>query len=163
MSSNALTAISQTTDLTDTQDNSQQQFVTMRLGEQWFGISVLTVQDILRNLDVSNIPLASPAIIGAMNIRGRVVTAIDMRKRLDISSAETTDETMYVVVECEQELFALVVDAVGDVLTLSTRDIEQVPSNFDPRWREISSSVFKLEGKLMVIIDVAQIIDGINK
>lgn len=141
--------------------SSQQQFVTMRLDEQWFGISVRAVQDVLRNLTISRIPLAPRAVAGALNIRGRVVTAIDMRTRLNMPTKEYGNNTMYVVVEYEQELFALIVDAVGDVLTLSMREFEPVPSNFSPDWREISAGVFKLEKKLMVIIDVIHVIDGI--
>lgn len=138
---------------------TQQQFVTMRLGDQWFGLSVMNVQDVLRSLQVSRIPLAPHSVAGALNIRGRVVTAIDMRLRLNIPGDPPKD-SMYVVVEYQQELFALIVDAVGDVLTLSMRDFEPPPANLDANWRGIAAGVFKLEKGLMVVIDVIHVIDG---
>lgn len=140
---------------------SQQQFVTMRLGDQWFGLSVMNVQDVLRSLHVSRIPLAPSAVAGALNIRGRVVTAIDMRTRLNIGG-ECPADSMYVVVEYQQELFALVVDAVGDVLTLSMRNFEAPPANLDGNWRGVAAGVFKLDKGLMVVIDVIHVIDGIR-
>lgn len=139
---------------------SQQQFVTMQLGEQWFGISVLNVQDVLRNLVVSPIPLAPNAVAGALNIRGRIVTAIDMRKRLNITG-DTPDKMMFVVVESKGELFALMVDKVGDVLSLSMRDFENAPPNLDDQWFGVAAGVFKLKKGLMVVMDVLQVIDGI--
>ncbi len=140
---------------------TQQQFVTMQLGDQWFGISVMNVQDVLRSLHVSPVPLAPRAVAGALNIRGRVVTAIDMRARLNIVG-EAPKNSMYVVVEYQQELFALIVDAVGDVLTLSMRDFEPPPANLSGNWRGVAAGVFKLKKGLMVIIDVIHVIDGIR-
>jgi purine-binding chemotaxis protein CheW len=162
MSDNALSTLDEPTELA-TYGSSQQQFVTMRLGDQWLGISVMAVHDVLRNLHISPVPLAPDSIAGSLNIRGRVVTAIDMRKRLHITTkAAANTQTMYVVVEYEQELFALMVDAVGDVLTLSMRDFESIPSNFDSGWRDIAAGVFKLDRGLMVVVDVIHVIDGIG-
>lgn len=140
---------------------TQQQFVTMQLGDQWFGISVMNVQDVLRSLHVSPVPLAPRAVAGALNIRGRVVTAIDMRARLNIAG-DAPKNCMYVVVEYQQELFALIVDAVGDVLTLSMRDFEPTPANLSNNWRGVAAGVFKLKKGLMVIMDVIHVIDGIR-
>ncbi len=139
--------------------HTQQQFVTMQIGNQWFGISVMSVQDVLRNLQVSPIPMAPPAIAGALNIRGRIVTAIDMRKRLGIEESNSA-AAMFVVVESDHELFALMVDAVGDVLSLSMREFEAAPANLDAAWRSIAAGVFKLKKGILVIMDVVQLIDG---
>jgi len=142
-----------------TYGTTQQQFVTMQLSNQWFGISVLSVQDVLRNLTVSPIPLAPSCVAGALNIRGRIVTAIDMRARLGMDATETPG-AMFVVVECQHELFALMVDAVGDVLDLSMRDFEAPPANLDAQWRNIAAGVFKLKKGLLVIMDVMNVVDG---
>lgn len=142
---------------------AEKQFVTMRLGEQLFGLSVLNVQDVIRYQDIAPIPLAPPVIAGSLNVRGRIVTAIDMRARLGMAPYPSRDTIMMVVVEHQHELFALMVDAVGDVLPLSANRAEKTPGNINPAWRSLSSGVFKLEQELLVIIEVASIIDHLAK
>lgn len=161
MSSNALTVSTSGQSRVSTYAESQHEFVTMRLAGQLFGISVMAVQDVLRNLTVSPVPLAPRVVPGSLNIRGRIVTAVDMRKRLEMDAYETPEKTMYVVVEYNHELYALLVDAVGDVLTLQMQRFEKVPANMDAQWRALSAGVFKLEQELLVILDVGNIIDGI--
>jgi purine-binding chemotaxis protein CheW len=162
MSSQSLTVASSARDALTPYAETQHEFVTMRLDGQMFGVSVMAVQDVLRNLTVSPIPLAPRVVSGALNIRGRIVTAINMRARLTMPAFETPEKTMYVVVEYQNELYALLVDAVGDVLTLPMQQFEKTPANLDQSWRSLSAGVFKLSGELLVILDVANIIDGIN-
>ena len=136
-------------------------FVTMRLDGQLFGISVMAVQDVLRKLTVSPVPLSPSVISGSLNIRGRIVTALDMRKRLSMAESETPETTMYVVVEYNTELYALMVDSVGDVLNLPLAQFEKPPANLDPSWSGVASGVFKLDNELLVVLDVASVIGGI--
>jgi purine-binding chemotaxis protein CheW len=136
-------------------------FVTMRLQGQLFGISVMAVQDVLRRLTVSPVPLAPPVVAGSLNIRGRIVTALDMRMRLHMPDSESSETTMYVVVEYQGELYALMVDAVGDVLNLPLAQFEKPPANLDHNWLGIASGVFKLQDELLIILDVAAIISGV--
>lgn len=161
MSSRSLTVAQGGRDVTAPYAETQHEFVTMRLNGQLFGVSVMAVQDVLRNLTVSPVPLAPRVVAGALNIRGRIVTAIDMRGRLSMPPYETPEKTMYVVVEYQNELYALLVDAVGDVLTLPMQQFEKTPANMDMNWRSMTAGVFKLNGELLVILDVANIIDGI--
>ena len=142
---------------------AQQEFVTMRVGEQLFGISVLAVQDVMRHQQIAPIPLAAKVIAGSLNVRGRIVTAIDMRKRLGLAARDSVEAGMLVVVDYQHELFALMVDAVGDVLSLSMNRMEKVPANMDAGWRSVAVGVFKLDSELLVILDVSSVIDHLAK
>jgi purine-binding chemotaxis protein CheW len=137
----------------------RQEFVTMRLGNQLFGISVMAVQDVLRKQPISAVPLAPYIVAGSLNLRGRIVTAINMRRRLKMDDYPDAGSIMKVVVEYQHELFAFIVDTVGDVLTLEMSQLEKAPSNMDETWRDVSAGVFKLENELLVILDVASVID----
>ncbi|MFM9890262.1 MAG: chemotaxis protein CheW [Rickettsiales bacterium] len=139
-----------------------QEFVTMRIGKQLFGISVLAVQDVLRRQTIAPVPLSPSVVAGSLNLRGRIVTAIDMRARLELGPYPQPDTIMMAVVEYQHELFALMIDQVGDVLQLAMNRFEKVPSNMDATWRGMAAGVFKLEGELLVILDVASVIDHIQ-
>ena len=98
-------------------------YLTIHIGDQLFGISVLQVQDVLGPQRLTRIPLASPEIAGILNLRGRIVTAIDTRKRLNLSPFPDYDKTMSVVIEYHGELFSLIIDKVGDVIKLNEQDL----------------------------------------
>lgn len=136
-----------------------QEFVTMRLGNQLFGISVLAVQDVMRHQNIAPIPLSPEVIQGSLNVRGRIVTAYNMRRRLGLPEFDAMAKLMMVVVDFQHELFALMVDSVGDVLQLSMNSFEKIPANMDASWRTIAAGVFKLEKELLVILDVAHVIN----
>jgi purine-binding chemotaxis protein CheW len=135
----------------DTQD-----YVTMSVGGQMFGIPVLQVQDVLNPQRITRIPLASAEIAGALNLRGRIVTAIDVRTRLGLPQAEKAG--MSIVVEHKNEMYSLLVDEVGDVMSLAQSEYEANPATLDGRWREVSSGVYRLNGTLMLVMDVAQLL-----
>lgn len=135
------------------------EYVTMRVGHQMFGISVLTVQDVLRNQKIAHVPLAPKEIAGSMNLRGRIVTAIDIRHRLGIPmEEEATAKKMSVVVEYKGELFSLIVDTVGEVLSLPLAKFETSPANLSPRWREVAEGIYQLKNELLVILDVKHLL-----
>ncbi len=138
-----------------------QEFVTVRVAGQLFGIPVLQVQDVLRGQKRFHVPLSDDFIAGAMNLRGRIVTAIDMYIRLKIvrPEGEAGNSTMSVVVEHKAELYSLEVDVVGDVLTVSPDRVERNPNNMDNTWRDIASGVIKLKEELLVILDVAKLLN----
>lgn len=138
--------------------SSTQEFVTMRLGTQLFGISVMAVQDVMRRQQIAHIPLAPEVVAGSLNVRGRIVTALNMRKRLAMPPFPEPDTIMKVVVDFQHELFALMVDAVGDVLALPMNKFEKVPANMDASWRSVAAGIFKLDHELLVILDVASVI-----
>jgi purine-binding chemotaxis protein CheW len=143
-----------------TLSSTNQEFVSMRLSGQLFGISVMAVQDVMRKQVIAPVPLARDVIAGSINVRGRIVTALNMRKRLGLAKEyPDPEQVMNVVVEFHGELYAFIVDAVGDVLSLPMKQFEKVPSNMDPAWRSMAAGVFKLEKELLIILDVARVIE----
>ena len=141
----------------------EKEFVTMRVGGQLLGISVLAVQDVLRPQPSARVPLAPKVIAGLLNIRGRIVTAIDMRERLGLKPQSTDEQPMYVVVEYHNELYSLVVDVVGDVHNLPMSEFEKAPVNLGETWKEIAAGVFKMKGELLVVMDVESVLGSLVK
>ena len=135
-----------------------QDFVTMTIYNQLFGIPVLTVQDVLGPQKITRIPLASPEVAGALNLRGRIVTAIDVRKHLGLPAASEGSVSMSVVVDFHGELYSLIIDSVGEVLSLPANSFERNPATLDAAWREISTGVYRLKDQLLVVLDVARLL-----
>ena len=133
-------------------------FVTMMVADQLFGIPVLTVQDVLGPQRITRVPLAPPEVAGALNLRGRIVTAIDVRCRLGLPKRDGDKPGMNVVVDHKGELYALMVDNVGEVLSLSADSYERNPNTLDPRWREVSGGIYRLKGKLLVLLEVDRLL-----
>lgn len=135
------------------------EFVTMTIAGQLFGIPVLTVQDVLGPQKITRIPLASREVAGALNLRGRIVTAIDVRRRLGLDPRPDDDPGMSVVVEYDGELYSLVIDSVGEVLSVPIADYERNPPTLDQRWREVSGGVYRLKDKLLIELEVDKLLD----
>jgi len=133
-------------------------FVTMTVADQLFGIPVLTVQDVLGPQRITRVPLAPPEVAGALNLRGRIVTACDVRRRLGLPARDKSSPGMNVVVDHKGELYALMVDNVGEVLSLSADSYERNPNTLDPRWRDVSGGIYRLKGKLMVVLEVSRML-----
>ena len=130
-----------------------QMLVTMRVDQQLFGIPVQYVRDVLKEQNMARVPLSPPEIEGSINLRGRIVTVINVRARLKLESKEDAQQQMFVVVESENELYSLMVDDVGDVMNIPHVQIEKTPANMAPNWREVASGIHRLESELLVIID----------
>ena len=137
-------------------------YVTFIIKDQMFGIPVLQVQDILTPTTIASVPLAPPEVKGSINLRGRIVTVIDVRVRLGLEKREDTNESMGVTIEHQHELYTLLVDKVGDVIGLSNDLYESNPGTLDSLWREFACGVFRLEGKLMVILDVERLLGALR-
>ncbi|MBI1273275.1 MAG: chemotaxis protein CheW [Alphaproteobacteria bacterium] len=137
-------------------------FVTMTIAGQLFGIPVLQVQDVLSPQKITKIPLAPPEVSGSLNLRGRIVTAINLRTRMGLPPREGKGDGMSVVAEFKDELYSLMVDQVGEVMSLNSSDFEQSPPTLDPRWREVSTGIYRLDGKLLVVLDVSRLLNFIK-
>jgi len=138
-------------------ENSE--FVTVTIGGQLFGIPVLSVQDVLGPQKITRVPLAPPEVAGALNLRGRIVTAIDVRRRLNLPPRPSEEAGMSVVVEHRGEPYSLMIDSVGEVLALPAAAFERNPATLNPRWREVSGGVYRLEGRLLVVLEVDRLLD----
>jgi len=136
-----------------------QDFVTMIIQGHLFGIPVLTVQDVLGVQKITRIPLAPKEIAGSLNLRGRIVTAIDVRLRLDLEPRPPEEKAMSVVVDQGGELYSLMVDTVGEVLSLPLAKFERNPPTLDNKWREFSLGIYRLEENLLVVLDVGRLLD----
>lgn len=134
-------------------------YVTATIAGQLFGIPVLSVQDVLGAQRLTRIPLAPPEVAGALNLRGRIVTAIDLKKRLGLSGGEDKQSGMSIVVEHANELYSLLIDQVGEVLSLPAERYEANPPTLDPRWREVSGGIYRLDGQLLVILEVDRVLE----
>jgi len=133
------------------------ELVSIMLAGQAFGIPVGEVRDVLAPPPMTPIPLAPPEVAGALNLRGRIVVAIDLRKRLGLPPAPAGAAQMCVVIEFEGELF--LVDRVGDVLRPEDDAIEPGTSVLDPAWRQIAAGICRFKDCLLVVLDVARAVD----
>lgn len=138
------------------------QFVSISIGKQSFGIPVLLVHDVLGPQRITRIPLAPKEVAGSLNLRGRIVTAIQVRRRLGLDPLPSGAETMSVVVEHQGELYSLIVDGVGEVLTLYDHDFESHPPTMSTRVREVSSGIYRLKDALLVVLDVPSLLDFVR-
>ncbi|QEX18303.1 chemotaxis protein CheW [Hypericibacter terrae] len=136
----------------------QHDFVSFTVAGQLFGIPVLKVQDVLGPQRITRIPLAPKEVAGSLNLRGRIVTAIDLRLRLGLDRREKGQNSMSIVVEQNGELYSLIVDSVGEVLSLEGAAYERNPPTLDPRWRDFSDGIYRLNGSLLVVLDVSQLL-----
>lgn len=137
------------------------EYVTFEIDGRWFGAQVSDVHDVFAIQAVTPVPLARPDVAGLLNLRGRIVTAIDARHRLGMP-ARTGGYAgaMAIGVEREGESYGLVVDAVGEVLRLDADIREDAPGNLDESWREVACGVFRLPKGLLVALDIAKMLDA---
>lgn len=131
----------------------QRQFATFKVGNLFFGINVHEVQEIIRYQNLTPVPLADSVVRGLINLRGQIITAIDLRRRLKSEDAVADEDSMNIVVQTDQEKVSLLVDSVGDVLELSPDSFESVPPSVRADVRALVSGVYKLSGKLMLVLD----------
>jgi purine-binding chemotaxis protein CheW len=140
-------------------DNELTEFVTFTIAGQIFGLPIARVQDVFKPLHMTRVPLAGAEIAGVLNLRGRIVTAIDMRNRLEVKKREGSGGPMAIGIEAKGESFGLLVDAVGEVLKLSNTQREPNPINLDRKLAGLSAGVYQLEGQLLVVLDIDRVLD----
>jgi len=132
-------------------------FLTLTIAGQRFGLPVASVQDVLGPQKITRIPLSPPEIAGALNLRGRIVTAVDIRRRLGLPAAEAGG--MSVVVEHHGEPYSLMIDSVSEVLSLPAQAFEANPPTLNPRWREVSAGIYRLNEGLLVVLEIDRLLD----
>lgn len=136
------------------------QLVSMVVAEQQFGVQIDAVRDILGFQQLAKVPLAPVEIAGVLNLRGRVVTAVDLARRLGIERrrALAADQAMNIVVDHRGELYSLLVDRVGDVLTLGEDRFEADTSSLPTPWRPLARGIFRLDEALLIELDVERVL-----
>jgi purine-binding chemotaxis protein CheW len=140
-------------------DESVTEYVTVMLDGQLFGLPISRVQDVFMPDRLTRVPLAPPEIAGVLNLRGRIVTAVDLRLRLGLAPRSDGRSPMAVGIEVKGESYGLLIDSVGEVMKLVNGAREANPVNLDARLARVSAGVHRLEGQLMVILDVDRVLD----
>lgn len=130
-----------------------EQYCTFYLDGLFFGVQVRKVQEVIRYQQMTRIPLASPVISGLINLRGQIVTALDMRKRLELPDRADGELPMNVVLRTDDGAVSLLVDAIGDVVEVDESGYEQPPETLDGVARELIRGAYKLEDSLLLILD----------
>ena len=138
------------------------QAITMTIYGQLFGVPTQEVQDVHNSMTMTRVPLAPPEVAGALNIRGKIVTAIDLRTRLGLPNREPDEKYMSVVVEYQGDLYSLIIDNIGEVLTLDAKAFEKNPPTLDPIWREVATGVYRLEGQLLIMTNVKNLMNFLH-
>jgi purine-binding chemotaxis protein CheW len=142
-----------------TSEGAVTEYVTTMIGDQLFGLPIARVQDVFMPERLTRVPLASSDVAGVLNLRGRIVTAIDMRARLGLPKADAGRPPMAVGVELRGESYGLLIDQIGEVLKLPDDSREENPVNLDPRMAKMAAGVHRLDGQLMVVLDVDRVLE----
>jgi len=132
------------------------QYCTFYVDKYLFGVEVLDVQEVLRYQDLTQVPLAPKEVQGLINLRGQIISAIDLRRRLDLPPREEGKNPMNVVIRTNNEVISFLVDSIGDVLDVEEDTFEIAPDTVDIAARELVSGVYKLEGQLLMVLDAAK-------
>ena len=132
------------------------QYSTFDVAGFYFGIDVLQVQEVLRRQEMTPVPLAPAVIEGLINLRGQIVTAVDMRRRLGLKPRSGGETAMNVVVRTEEGAVSLLVDEIGDVVEVDSESFERPPENLDPAIRDLVLGIHKLKQRLLLVLDTGQ-------
>lgn len=138
------------------------QLVTFSLGSYYFGIDVTSVQEIIRTRSLAPVPLSHPAVLGLLNLRGQIVTVIDLKERLNFPQMEKRrrdGDAMNVIVRTESGPVSLQVDAIGDVLDVDESMFEPPPRSVGKSVRDFVAGLYKLEGKILHVLAVEKVVD----
>jgi purine-binding chemotaxis protein CheW len=132
---------------------TQQQFCTFYIKGSLFGVEVETVQEVIRHQEMTAVPLAPETIAGLINLRGQIVTAIDLRRRLGVPDRRSDQLPMNVVVRTPDGAVSLLVDEIGDVVEVEEKEFEMAPNSLTGISRELIRGVYKLSKELLLVLD----------
>lgn len=135
------------------------QYSTFSVGGLFFGVEVRKVQEVLRAQEMTNVPLAPDVIEGLINLRGQIVTAIDMRRRLGLPPRGPGLPPMNLVVRSEEGPVSLLVDEIGDVLEAQPESYEPPPDTTPAGLRPLLDGVYKLDGRLLLVLATERVLD----
>jgi purine-binding chemotaxis protein CheW len=136
-----------------------EQLCTFHLDDYHLGVDVHVVQEILRLHEITQVPLAGESLVGLINLRGHIVPAISLRSLLHIPTRNARRGNVQIVLRRSDRCLSLVVDSIGDVITPSPEQFEEPPRNLDPGIRRVTRGLYKLDPKLLLVIDTDKILD----
>lgn len=134
------------------------------IGDHYFGLTIDNIQDVIKCSPTTHVPLAPDNIVGLLNLRGHIVTEIDIAKTLAVESEvrKRTEECFSVVINKNNEMYSLVFEGVGDVVDISESEIEALPFTINKKWFSLSKGVYRMDDVLLVILDFDLLIDNIR-
>jgi purine-binding chemotaxis protein CheW len=135
------------------------QYCTFYVDGHYFGLDVLRVQEVIRYQAMTRVPLAAPEVRGLINLRGQIVTAIDLRRRLGLSERPAEQMPLNVVVQTDDGAVSLLVDEIGDVLEVPEQQFERPPDTLHATMRDLIRGVYKLKERLLLILDTTNILE----
>jgi purine-binding chemotaxis protein CheW len=135
------------------------QLVTVFVGDQLFGLPIHHIRDVFVVSDMTRVPLASSNVLGLYNLRGHVLTILSMRSFLNLDALSSTKSQIAIGIEWQGQSLGLMVDSVGEVMSLSSSARESNPANLDPRWASLSAGVYRLEERLLVELNLDQVLN----
>lgn len=133
--------------------NWNRQFATFYMKDLFFGIEVQQVQEVIRSQEMTCVPLAPDVLRGLINLRGQIVAAIDMRSRLGLPVRPPEEDPMNMIVRSDDGAVSLLVDEIGDVLHVHADSYEPVPETMAPNLRQLVDGVYKLDGRLLLVLN----------
>jgi purine-binding chemotaxis protein CheW len=136
----------------------RQQFVTFAVGDLLFGIEVDQVQEVLRPQEITRVPLAPPVVRGLINLRGQIVAALDLRRRLDLDPAALDEPFVNVVIHTQDGPVSLLVDEIDEVVEAGEEAFEDPPETLKGNARTVTRGVYKLAGRLMHVLDAEKVV-----
>jgi purine-binding chemotaxis protein CheW len=138
---------------------STEGLVTVAIADQYFGVPLSRVNQVFVPERLSPVPLAPPEVMGVLNLRGRIVTALDLRMRLGLPVRVPGDPMIVLGVELGDELVGLVADKAGEAIWTSQSGIDPAPANLDARWARLCAGVCRIDGGLLTILDVDRVLN----
>jgi purine-binding chemotaxis protein CheW len=139
---------------------SAQQFCTFFIDKNFFAVPVQRVQEVIRYQEMTQVPLVPAVIRGLINLRGQIVVAIDLRRRLGYPDRPAGQRPMNVVVRTDEETVSFLVDEIGDVIEVEEDCAEQPPETLRPEMRELLQSVYKLKDQLLLVLNTERTVNG---
>ncbi|MDR1490309.1 MAG: chemotaxis protein CheW [Desulfovibrio sp.] len=147
-------------DETKRQDDELLQLVTFSIGEEEFGVDILKVQEIIRTMEITKVPRAEAFVEGVINLRGKVIPIIDLRRRFGLDSKAHDKHTRIIVIEINNMIVGFVVDSVSEVLRIPAGTVEPPPPVVSGLDSEYISGVGKLQDRLLILLDLDKLLSG---
>lgn len=144
--------------MADIKDIDELQLVVFKLGEEEYGVEITQVQEIIRVMETTRVPKAPNYIKGVINLRGKVIPVLDLKKRFGLAECNMNDQTRIIVVEVEDYTVGMIVDCVSEVLRISGQSIEPTPPVFSNLSDEYIRGVGKIENRLLILLDTDKIL-----
>jgi purine-binding chemotaxis protein CheW len=144
-------------------DQELTQLVTFSIGEEEFGVNILQVQEIIRTMEITNVPRAPEFVEGVINLRGKVIPIVDMRRRFGLRSKEHDKYTRIIVIEIDMIIVGFVVDSVSEVLRIPANSVQPPPPVVAGMDSDYIDGVGKLEDRLLILLDLDSLLDNEEK